>query len=342
MSRRSKGILKEISSDSVNLRGNRKMKRTNSQGFLIRYQYPQRLSKWRDSFASQFKLQPDNDPLEPFMTVTDDILSVRDARHGARFAYLLPLVIGLWILSFTFIGDLGPNSASVSYGRDKLAEYKAKYIKGSYFDDYHNRRFSYYRTMFDNDGNYSFLSYNKAIFTYGRESQKKYQISHLVIASVTLLLTLFFTVFFIKSPKPAYIYFDRKRRLVYTWFFGRLAACRFENLGFLERKTGLLLYFYCESKKHKGGYEVAPVTVQPTGKVHLNSASDNDYFLAQLFNFMDNGKSAVITGDSFQRPESNTYFFIDKRPEPFEERLEKLLEQEHVLPKLYANLKVVN
>ncbi|UUM31583.1 hypothetical protein [Vibrio japonicus] len=319
------------------------MKRTNSQGFLVRYQYPQRLSKWRESFASQFKLiQPAHDPLEPFMTVTDDVLTVRDARHGLRFAYLLPLVIGLWILSCAFIGDLGPNSASVSYGRDKLAEYQAKDTKDFYFDDYHNRRYSYYRMMFDDDGSYSFLSYSKAIFTYGRESQKKSLISDVVIASVILSLTLFFTVFFIKSPKPAHIYFDRKRGLVYTWFFGRLAACRFENLGFLERKTGLLLYFYCENKKRKGGYDVVPVTVQPTGKVHLNSERDNDYFFAQLFNFMDNGKSAVITGESFHRPESKTYFFIDKRPEPFEERLEKLLEHEHVLPDLYANLKVVN
>ncbi len=319
------------------------MKRTNSQGFLIRYQYPQKLSKWRESFASHFKpIQPANDPLEPFMSVSDDILAVRDARHGLRTAFLLPLVVGLWILSCVFISDLGPNSASVSFGRDTLAKYQAKDINDYFFDAYHNKLYSYYRTMFDDDGNYSLLSYSKAIFTYGRELQKKELISDFVIASVTLSLTLFFTVFFIKSPKPAHIYFDRKRGLVYTWFFGRLAACRFENLGFLERKTGLLLYFYCESKKRKGGYEVVPVTVQPTGKVHLNSSRDNDYFLAQLFNFMDNGKSAVITGESFQRPESNSYFFIDKRPEPFEERLEKLLEQEHVLPELYANLKVVN
>ncbi|UTZ21875.1 hypothetical protein [Vibrio campbellii] len=66
------------------------MKRLNNQGFLIRYQYPQRLSKWRETFASQFKpIKPAQDPLEPFMTVTDDVLTVRDARHGLRFAYLL-------------------------------------------------------------------------------------------------------------------------------------------------------------------------------------------------------------------------------------------------------------
>ncbi|UUM31579.1 hypothetical protein [Vibrio japonicus] len=319
------------------------MKRANSQGFLVRYQYPKRLSKWRESFASQFKpIQPAHDPLEPFMAVTDDVLSVRDARHGLRFAYLLPLVIGLWVLSFFFIGKLGSNTASIHTGEEKLAKYQKMEAQGLPFSEYHKEDYKYYKLMFENDGEYSLIGYTKAVLAHGTETQRKFLISDSVIAGVVLSLTLFFTIFFIKSPKPAHIYFDRKRGLVYTWFFGRLAACRFENLGFLERKTGLLLYFYCENKKGKGGYDVVPVTVQPTGKVNLNSGRDNDYFFAQVFNFMDNGKSAVITGESFHRPESKTYFFIDKKPEPFEERLEKLLEHEHVLPDLYANLKVVN
>lgn len=319
------------------------MKRSNKQGFLIRYQYPQRLSQWRETFASQFKtIKPAQDPLEPFMTVTDDVLTVRDARHSLRTVFLLPLVIGLWILSFLFMDKLGSNTASINTGKERLAQYQEMEAQGLSFSKFYKEDYDYYKLMFENDGEYSLIGYIKAVLAHGTETQRKFLISDSVIAGVTLSLTLFFTVFFIKSPKPAHIYFDRKRGLVYTWFFGRLAACRFENLGFLERKTGLLLYLYCENKKRKGGYDVFPITVQPTGKVHLNSERDNNYFFAQVFNFMDNGKSAVITGESFHRPESKTYFFIDKRPEPFEERLEKLLEHEHVLPDLYENLKVVN
>ncbi|MFV8454070.1 hypothetical protein ACNO5M_03080 [Vibrio owensii] len=319
------------------------MKRSNKQGFLIRYQYPQRLSQWRETFASQFKtIKPAQDPLEPFMTVTDDVLTVRDARHSLRTVFLLTLVIGLWILSFLFMDKLGSNTASINTGKERLAQYQEMEAQGLSFSKFYKEDYDYYKLMFENDGEYSLIGYIKAVLAHGTETQRKFLISDSVIAGVTLSLTLFFTVFFIKSPKPAHIYFDRKRGLVYTWFFGRLAACRFENLGFLERKTGLLLYLYCENKKRKGGYDVFPITVQPTGKVHLNSERDNNYFFAQVFNFMDNGKSAVITGESFHRPESKTYFFIDKRPEPFEERLEKLLEHEHVLPELYENLKVVN
>ena len=77
---------------------------------------------------------------------------------------------------------------------------------------------------------------------------------------------------------------------------------------------------------------------KPTRKVILNTARDNNDFFQQIFNFMENGKSAVITSDQFFRPQPKTYFMIDKKPEPFEERLEKLLEREHELPKLYRYL----
>ncbi|MGI9920272.1 hypothetical protein [Vibrio owensii] len=316
------------------------MKRSNNQGFLIRYQYPQRLSQWRETFASQFKpIKPAHDPLEPFMTVTDDVLTVRDARHGLRFAYLLPLVIGLWVLSFLFIERVGLHPYEVAYAKESISFYENREREGLPYD---KRRYAYSKALFSKNGDYSFWNYLNAVAKYSSERHRESVYFNISISLIALFLAISATVFFVKSPKPAHIYFDRKRGLVYTWFFGRLAACRFENLGFLERKTGLLLYLYCENKKRKGGYDVFPITVQPTGKVHLNSERNNNYFFAQVFNFMDNGKSAVITGESFHRPESKTYFFIDKRPEPFEERLEKLLEHEHVLPDLYENLKVVN
>uniref|UniRef100_UPI00063C6430 hypothetical protein n=1 Tax=Vibrio mexicanus TaxID=1004326 RepID=UPI00063C6430 len=299
------------------------MKRSNNQGFLVRYQYPQKLIKWRESVSSHFKtIQPADDPLEPFMTVTDDVISVRDAKNGLRLAYLLPLVIGLWVLSFTFVGKLGPTEDQLAFAKEVL-ELRA--------DEQSALNHKYYETMLGKSGNGSFASYLKAVTHYGTENYKTSVFIDIAIALITSSLAIFFTAVFIKTPKPANIYFDRKRQIVYTWFGGRLAACRFENLGFLERKTGMELYLYCENKKSKGGYNVAPIIVQPTGKVHLNTERDNDYFIAQIFNFMDNGKSAVITGESFHRSESHSYFRIDKRPEPFEERLEKLLEHEHEL-----------
>ncbi|MYM57940.1 hypothetical protein GTG28_01770 [Vibrio sp. OCN044] len=316
------------------------MKRKNSHGFLFRYQYPQKLVKWRQEFAKITSIKPEDDPLEPFMEVTDDVLAVRSARDNLRLPFLVPLVIALWFLVYTFSSDLGPSS--LAHAREVLSSYQVKESMGYEFNEFHSNRYSYYKTMLDTNGNYTLWSYSQAVFSYGTETQQKFLIKDFVVSGVSLCLAIFFSIFFINTPRPADIYFDRKRGIVYTWFFGRVAACRFENLGFLEHRTGLQLYLYCENKKGKIGYCTQPTLIQPTGKVTLNGEKDNDYFFAQLFNYMDKGKSALITGEHFLRERPKTYFRIDKRPESFEERLETILELEHELPLMYGRIKVPN
>ncbi|HDM8223770.1 TPA: hypothetical protein P0E17_003198, partial [Vibrio campbellii] len=177
------------------------MKRTNSQGFLVRYQYPQRLSKLRKSFASQFKpIKPAYDPLEPFMTVTDDVLTVRDARHGLRFAYLLPLVIGLWVLSFLFIGDLGPSTAEVANAKEGIPFYENREREGLPYD---KQYYAYSKALFSENGDYSFWNYLNAVAKYSSEQHRESVYFNISISLITLFLAISATVFFVKSPKPA-------------------------------------------------------------------------------------------------------------------------------------------
>ena len=154
--------------------------------------------------------------------------------------------------------------------------------------------------------------------------------------SVLVLIALGLTFGLVRFPRLADIYFDRQRGIVYTWRFGKIAACRFENLGFREDKIGLTLFLYGENKKHNGGYWPALFGLQPTGKAHMNNEADNTFLMAQLFAFMDKGKNSVITGNRFYRPPPRTYLYQDKKPNDFESRLAAILEREHELPELYA------
>ncbi|PQJ70715.1 hypothetical protein BTO01_05255 [Vibrio jasicida] len=314
------------------------MSEVNTKDSLVRFRYAQKLVDGRDEFANQKVIEPTGQPPEPFMQVTDDIISIRDARHDIRSVYLIPVVVAVWLLFVFILSDLGSNSASISYGKELLTRYQEKEQKGSYFSDYQRKEYLYYQTMFANNGDYSLVNYIQAVYRFGYESEKNGLKKRIIATGVTALIVFLVTVFFIRTLRPTDIFFDRKRGIVYTWFYGRVAACRFENLGFLEKSTGIVLYLYAEKKKGKDGYDMLPITIQPTRKVILNTARDNNDFFQQIFNFMENGKSAVIMGEQFYRPQPKTYFMIDKKPEPFEERLEKLLEREHELPKLYRYL----
>lgn len=121
---------------------------------------------------------------------------------------------------------------------------------------------------------------------------------------------------------------------MYTWRFGKVAACKFKNLGVREDNLGLVLFLYGEDRKH--GYWAKSFYLQPTGRAHFNTENDNTFLMAQLFAFMGKGKSAIITEKRFERPQPKSYLFIDKKPENFEQRLEEILKRDDKLPKLYT------
>ncbi len=100
--------------------------------------------------------------------------------------------------------------------------------------------------------------------------------------------------YLIKYPRFAEVYFDRKRGIVYTWHEGKVAACRFENLGFKEERLGLMLYLQCENKKRKEGYWPLDFAIQPTNNAYYNTQKDNTVLMAQIFAFMDVGKALSL------------------------------------------------
>ncbi|MDD1796477.1 hypothetical protein LRP50_25520, partial [Enterovibrio sp. ZSDZ42] len=137
-------------------------------------------------------------------------------------------------------------------------------------------------------------------------------------------------------PRQAEITFDRKRGIVYTWWEDKIFACRFENLGFVENRLGLMLFFYGEWPK-KDQYSITSKYVQPTDKAYFNANDDNSYFMALVLTFMEQGKEAVITGDSFYR-KPYPFLRVDKKPKDFDQRLEEVLNREHALIDIYAEV----
>ncbi|QXX08157.1 hypothetical protein KW548_21090 [Vibrio neptunius] len=107
------------------------MQRKKNHGILLGYQYPQKLVNWREKITQRIPIEPEQDPLEPFMEVTEDALAVRDSRHNLRLPYLLPLVLGLWFIVFLCVGELGPNSASIITAQKRVVDYTNKQARGS-------------------------------------------------------------------------------------------------------------------------------------------------------------------------------------------------------------------
>ncbi|MBP3140402.1 hypothetical protein ACTFQF_03870 [Aliivibrio fischeri] len=306
------------------------MKKTKSQRFC-KTRHAQQFVNWRSEFEDKYELDAYADPTEPVMLVNDTILSVRNATHNYRLIYILPWILGLWILFFIQIYDFGPNRGMINSANYMVELNSKKQDQGIEYD---KKRDMYYRTLVGEDGNGSRLNLIHAVTFYGDKNYRAAIYTDIILISILLVISILATLGGLRFPRFADIYFDRKRGIVYTWRFGKVAACKFKNLGVREDKLGLVLFLYGEDKKH--GYWAKSFYLQPTGRAHFNTENDNTFLMTQLFAFMGKGKSAVITEERFERPQPKSYLFIDKKPENFEQRLEEILKRDDRLPELYA------
>ncbi|ODS11747.1 hypothetical protein RJD39_02725 [Vibrio scophthalmi] len=295
--------------------------------------YARPLSIWWGDLRKEVKIEPLDDPLPPIMSVTDTTMTAKGASQIARMVYLLPLMLLSWFVLYISVNVLHPVSVS------KLEESTNEYIqlrKVTYGSDYFDvvsdpivlRKYE----RVGSDGKMSFEEYLK--YREYRDGGYLYLGLKVLFFLVCLSIASYCTYLMIFFRRQADFYFDRERQIVYTWHHDKVMGCKFENLGIMENKLGLIMFMYGEFPK-RGKYQHIFRYMQPTEKGYFSAEDDNSYFLALILKFMEEGKSAVITGDEFHRSKSFS-LFEDNRPENFEQRLEEVLKREHKLRDVYA------
>ncbi len=289
------------------------------------------LSTWWHTLQKETETEPLNDPIEPVITVTDDTITVINAGHNALVLALLALTLGSWLITYIPYDLYWPNLPSFEEYTNRFIELR----KNRYGDDY-----------FEVTDNPVALSIYNQVDENGKTSWKRYfqskiedygagiVILEMIYIAIPLLTALYFTFRLIFFPRQAKLCFDRKRGIVYGWLNNRVYACRFENLGFVESRSGIQLFLYGESPKQQGQYSVANIYLQPTSRNFFNSYNENRDFMALILAFMKQGKQAVITGEQFHR--KYPFLRIAKKPHDFDTRLEEVLKREHVLTEIYA------
>jgi len=301
----------------------------NSTGRLLRKRFtqkgfgivcPKALSgQWQ--MLRQINIEPRIDPLEPIMSVTNTTLSIRGNSHTFRNIFLLPITLAFCVLSYMWLDDKSDSWSVAEQNRIHSIEASKRLFGEDFFnitdDPDEHRRYNY----IGDDGKMSFEEYIDFRLTgtvTGLEGIIFDVLFSLFVFGSTLGLILWLIIF----RRRAEIYFDRQRRMVYTWRFGLILATRFENLGIIENVQGLQLLFCGENAQDDHGWR--RILIQPTSQPMFNRVADNQYPLAVILQFMEQGKETIITGDRFRRRPSPC-FFTDLPPPNFEPRLEQLL-----------------
>ncbi|RJX70143.1 hypothetical protein DZ860_13355 [Vibrio sinensis] len=295
--------------------------------------YARPLSIWWDDLRRNVKIDPQDEPLSPIMSVTDTIMTAKGASQTARMIYLLPLMLLSWFVLYISVNVLYPINI------DKLEERSNSFIDSSkerFGDDYfiitENETSLWFYNIVGSDGKISVSEYLK--YREDQDGGYLYLGLKVLFFIFCLSIALFCTYHMVFFRRQADFFFDRERQIVYTWHHNKVMGCKFENLGIIENKLGLIMFMYGEYPK-RGQYQHIFRYMQPTDKGYFCTEEDNNYFLAAVLKFMEEGKSAIITDDEFHRPKSFS-LMEDKQPEDFEHRLEEVLKRQHQLVDLYA------
>ncbi|GEK16069.1 hypothetical protein [Aliivibrio fischeri] len=303
----------------------------------------QPFSKWWAQFRAEVIVVPMEDPLEPFMKVNDNLLTLRTGYHTRRNTIVVPWMLMLTVLTLYFIYDSSyqydfeAHKAQAGRMIESYSENKARYI--SYLSDAQkegdkeeegifrrgialaDNAIKGYSIYFEQDGDVSLFTHMRALKQLGELDHFLFGIG---LFSFMGALSLGLWLLFLLKPQDAEVYFDRNRQIVYSWRHGRVGAASFDKMGILENHLGLNIVLQFENKKQAGYRPMAIVGID-IGKLSFHREGDMTYPLAQILAFMEHGKEAVITGESFTREPAKYFLRKDKKPDNFEQRVEATL-----------------
>ncbi|OLQ89767.1 hypothetical protein BIY21_14625 [Vibrio ponticus] len=296
--------------------------------------YARPLSIWWDDLRRSVKIDPQDEPLSPIMSVTDTIMTAKGASQTARMIYLLPLMLLSWFVFYISVDVVYPEKIeSIEKISNRFIDSSKKKFGEDYFLITEDESIARLYNRVGGDGKMSFEEYLK--YRVYQEGGYLYLGLKILFFLVCLSCAAYCTYLMIFFRRQADFFFDRERQIVYTWHHNKVMGCRFENLGIIENKLGLIMFMYGEYPK-RGQYQHIFRYMQPTDKGYFCTEEDNNYFLAAVLKFMAEGKSAIITGNEFHRPKSFS-LMEDKQPEDFDQRLEEVLKREHKLVDVYAD-----
>ena len=310
------------------------MKRQYNLGWMNEIKSILPFAKFWDKFR-QAESSPKAAPMQPIMSVTDEVISLKNTSEKARNIFLLPMLLGWLFGTFQAYDLLWPDLDDLEQSTNEFIELRKRKYGHAYFERVKDPVVLAIYNQVGEDGKTSWSEYLD--FRYDNDDGYSTLVLHFSVILGFTLITLTLLWWFIRFPRQADIHFDRKRQIVYTWHRNRVCGCHFKHLGFTENTMGIALFFAGE--KHKGkktSYILSQKYIQAYDRGLGGLKEENTRLLSLVLAFMEQGKEVVITDDEFHRKPSSSYLFVDKQPENFEARLEKVLEQEQLLTDLYA------
>ncbi|EPJ45396.1 MAG: hypothetical protein OFPII_27600 [Osedax symbiont Rs1] len=259
----------------------------------------------------------------PIDLINGKLFAIRECNIKFRNAFVIPWAIAWVVLSGLFIDEFMTDkrkaeSSNLHFIEGSKADNGADYFEWPENKDMKRR----WVLPFGNDLKLSYyeyinnLRYDNPNFAFKR---KLMDISKLIIFGLGTPLLLIWAIGF---RRRALVYFDRERRIVYSWRFGKVYAQHFDKLAIIENKHGLHIALCGANASNYQHWH--RFIIQPTGNIVYNQPEDNKPLLLLISRFMDQGQHSVVAQDYHRKKVIS--LLHDKQPKDFETTLTGILD----------------
>lgn len=263
----------------------------------------------------------DKKPVSPLGEVSNAKVGIRTAFGNLRWMFIAPWLIGVCLTLYWHVADFYSSWQSTEETYLSYIEHRKKLYGDDYFDKTSN--------------NVAIRKYNR-INKYGEMPLSTYFEIHYkdsvgadreLMADIVLGLLYFvsiptLTICLLSFRRRAPLYFDRSRRIAYTWRKGRVWAQYYDELWFYQNHQAMTFILYGFDRKDC--FKQRNFVVMPTGNPFMNGEVVYRPVLAFVTQFMEKGRDAVLNRDWEGR--RGWYLFDDKKPQDFDEQLEAVLQ----------------
>lgn len=261
-------------------------------------------------------------PPEPIIQVNDQICAVNHNASSIRNLFVLPWILALLLTCYWHVDEFFEEWASNEQTANWYIAGKKKMLGDRFFSDTVDPVEIRLFNRVDSQGKMSLGKFLDERYHYVVGGYRTFYTDIVLIILYIVVLPLLI-IWAIRFPKYAPLYFDRHRRILYTWRKGQIWAQRYDHVR-IHENIQALSFVLRAIKKGTLWWYVFPV--QPNGNPIFNSTKSYQAFLAFIVQFMEYGKDHVLANKDFQI-EPHFYFFEDNKPTSFEKDLDLLLQK---------------
>ena len=258
--------------------------------------------------------------VEPICGINQKTISVLNNVGTVRNIFLLPWFFGLLGVFFLYVEDIYSAWKAEEKSVIEFVDGRLRSYGNDYFEVTENQVALEIYNELDENRKIPLTRYLKYHYTETANGTRTLYVDG-GFGIVWFIITSMLGIIIIRFRRPVPLFFDRDRRIVYSWRKGKVHAQRYDYFDYY--KTRQALNFQLRIENGNGNLWWCKYVIQPGGNPFFLDNVLTEPVLISIVKFMEQGRDALLTKD--WQKHKGIYFREHPKPVDFDAQLQRIL-----------------